>query len=90
MAQAAELFEEFTGHQAKGYTKLQVKWPEVALQVGKVDAIMYTTVRDGVTEHYKHDFKDSSRPTLISNFDGSNIGVVGGRYKFTERGIEDF
>ena len=47
---------------------MNVKWPEVALQVGKVDAIMYTTVRDGVTEHYKHDFKDSSRPTSYLKF----------------------
>lgn len=62
----------------------------MALQVGKIDAIRYTTVRDGVTEHYQHDFKTSSRPTLISNFDGSQINVVGGRYRFTERGIEDF
>lgn len=68
---------------------MSVNWPEVAFKVGTVDAILYTTVRDGVTEHYKHDFKKSSRPTLISNYDGKSIAVVGGRYKFTDRGIVD-
>lgn len=66
-----------------------MKWPEVAFKVGDVDAILYTTKRDGKTEHYIHEFKKSSRPTLISEYDGSKIAVVGGRYRFTEAGIID-
>ena len=62
---------------------------DTAFKIGQCDGILYTTVRDGRTEKYIHKFKKNSRPVLVSNFDGKSLGLVGGKYHFTERGIED-
>ena len=62
---------------------------ETGFKVGMVDGIAYTTRRDGKIEHYYHEFKRSSRPTLVSAYDGEKIGIFGGKYQFTNRGIED-
>lgn len=57
--------------------------------VGDIDYIGYTTVRDGVTESYHHDFKHRSRPQLAISHDGQQIQPIGGSYLFTESGIND-
>lgn len=89
LQEAAKLFENFTGHSAKEYVEVDVKWPDVAITVGKCTGIMYETVRDGVVENYLHEFKKSARPYLVASHDGSMIALVLGHYKFTERGIVD-
>ena len=83
-------YEAFTGHDAEFVEELKHEWPEVAFKFGLCDAIEYETVRDGVTEYYRHDFKKNSRPILISDHDGNSIALVGGRYRFTECGITDY
>lgn len=62
---------------------------KVGLIIGECDGLLYTTERDGKIEKYIHRFKKSSRPLLVSSYDGSALYIVGGRYKFTERGIVD-
>jgi len=89
LQEAAELFEKFTGHSAKEYVEVDVKWPDVVVTVGKCTGIMYETVRDGVVEEYLHEFKKSARPYLVASHDGSMIALVLGHYNFTERGIVD-
>lgn len=89
IAKAAQLYEQFTGHDAEWYQKVDVEWPEVALQVGQCDGILYTTVRDQKTEHYIHKFKKTARPTLVASHDGRTISLIGGNYTFTDRGIVD-
>jgi hypothetical protein len=61
----------------------------VAFKIGDCDGILYTTVRDGVTESYIHKFKKKSRPVLASSFDGKQLLILAGGYEFTERGIVD-
>jgi hypothetical protein len=87
---ASANFEEFTGHDAEYLEELRHEWPEVAFKFGMCDAIEYEATRDGVKEYYRHEFKKASRPILISDYDGNTIAIVGGRYRFTERGIEDY
>lgn len=87
--EAAKLFEEFTGHKARFVDVVEVPEYKHFLKVGSVDGILYTTRRDGKTEHYIHEFRASSRPLLAVSFDGEEIKFVGGRYRFTERGIVD-
>lgn len=89
LEQAGHLYREFTGHDATHYDEIPVTPMRVGLKVGSVDAILYTTVRDGITEHYIHEFKRSSRPTLVASHDGRALALVGGRYRFTDRGIVD-
>lgn len=87
--QAADLLEEFTGHEPVFIEDLPDPDLNVSLKIGKVDAILYEAVRDGVKERYKHDFKKSARPLLVAKYDGSQVGLIGGSYEFTERGIVD-
>ncbi len=89
VSRAANLFREFTGHDADYYQKIPVEWPEVALTVGDCDGILYSTVRDGVKEKYIHRFKPSARPLLVASHDGQILGLIGGNFRFTDRGIID-
>ena len=59
------------------------------LKVGRLDGVIYTTIRDGQTESYIHEFKKKSAPTLISSHSGKQLGLVGGDYTFKDSGIND-
>ena len=50
---AAKLYEDFTGHEAEelGYFDTG-KAPEIAVVIGELEAVIYNTVRDGVSERY--------------------------------------
>lgn len=86
---AIENFEEFTGMTPEYIDKKDLPKLEVGFKIGTCDGLLYTTVRDGRTEKYVHKFKRRARPILVSNFDGSFIALIGGHYKFTDRGIVD-
>ena len=87
--QAVKNFEEFTGMTPEYINKKDLPKMDVGFKIGTLNGLLYTTVRDGRTEKYVHKFKRRARPILVSNFDGSFIALVGGSYKFTDRGIED-
>lgn len=83
------LFGDFTGHKGELFAVQQPALPEVALVVGYLDGVMYTTVRDGKTERYLHQFEKQSRPLLLASDDGKQLFILGGGYDFTDRGIVD-
>lgn len=88
--QAELLYEKFTGHEPGDYVLIDKPvYPDVMSVIGDIDGILYTTVRDGVTEKYIHKFKKNSRPLFCVSPDGLSIHVIGGRYEFGERGIID-
>lgn len=89
VAQASELFEQFTGHDADYVDKINVDISDTYANIGYVDGIMYETVRDGEKEHYIHKFKKSTRPTFGASHDGASLALIGGNFTFTERGIVD-
>ncbi len=89
LQKAARLYEDFTGDAPQYIERVYVDVPQVVLLVGELDAVLYSCHRDGKLEHYRHTFKKSSRPLLVTNETGSALFVVGGRYSFTEKGIED-
>ena len=68
---------------------MKLKTPRAGLVVGTLDGVLYTTVRDGATESYVHKFRRKSRPTLAAGSDGKSLHVIGGKFEFTDRGIED-
>ena len=70
-------------------TKVRLRNPKTGLVIGELDGVLYTTVRDGETEKYIHEFKKKSRPLLVSSHDGDSLHIIGGEYEFTEKGIED-
>lgn len=86
---AIENFKEFSGHTPEYINKKDLPKMEVGFKIGTLDGLLYTTVRDGRTEKYVHKFSRRARPILVSNFDGSFIALIGGNYKFTDRGIVD-
>ena len=86
---AVKRYEGFTGHQADSYTEVQVPVVEVALEVGMVEGIAYSAVRDGKLERYFHEFKPSARPILAASHDGRQLLLIGGNFEFTDRGITD-
>lgn len=86
---AIDLFKKFRGDNPEFIETHNVSLPDVAFVIGHLDGVMYTTVRDGKTEKYLHKFKKSSRPLLISSYDGKQLVILGGGYTFTEKGIED-
>ena len=86
---AAKLYEDFTGNPPEFADQIKYNIPDVALQIGKCDGILYTTVRNGKTEKYIHKFKRNSRPLLACSHDGSTLLLLGGAFAFTDRGIVD-
>jgi hypothetical protein len=87
---AIKLFENFTGMKGAVIEYVDVpELPRALAIIGELDFVGYTTVREGVTERYKHAFRKQSRPLLCVSHDGRSLYIVGGRYHFTERGIED-
>jgi len=88
-ARAAKLFKDFHGDPPGYKQRVSVALPKVALAIGSLDGVDYTTVRDGVTERYHHPFKRDARPALAVSHSGKQLLILGGRYTFTDRGIED-
>lgn len=86
---AAELFEDFTGHDPEYIDTIDLPIHDVGLIVGECLGIMYETVRDGKREQYVHKFKKKARPVLAASFDGSQLYVLAGAYTFTPAGITD-
>jgi len=87
---AAALYSDFTGHVARVVARIEKPvYPDAVVVIGECDGILYTTVRDGETESYIHRFRKKSRPLLCVNQDGKTLYLLGGAYRFTERGIVD-
>lgn len=82
-------FSGFTGMDAGAVTTVPQQPAGVAFLIGTLDAVCYTTVRDGKRESYIHRFKKAARPLLASSHDGQQILILGGGYRFTDRGIVD-
>lgn len=86
---ADDLLQSFAGRTARETLSVHESPIKAGLVVGKLEGVMYRANRDGEEANYFHRFKKNSRPLLIAAHDGSRIGIVGGRYRFTDRGIED-
>jgi hypothetical protein len=85
-----KLYEAFSGHVAETVTRTKKPTiPDALVNVGIVDFIGYTTVRDGVREKYIHKFKRTAAPYFCVSPDGRQIFLIDGHYDFTEAGIVD-
>jgi len=90
LKRAADLYERFSGHQAEAIGKIRVPdIPKIGVAIGEIDGVLYTTVRDGVTEKYIHKFHKKDKPLFVVSPDGKCMYLIGGNYTFTERGIVD-
>lgn len=87
---AAKLQADFSGHEPGNIDTISVPAPaKVYTPVGKLTGVLYDTIRDGKPEKYVHRFRRKSRPLLLASHDGTQLRIAGGRFRFTEAGIED-
>lgn len=87
---ARKAYEDFSGHTPKRVDKSSLPDRDVTgWKMGPVVGIAYEAKRDGKTQKYFHEFEEHARPDLVAQDDGSQLYINGGRYKVTERGIED-
>lgn len=86
----AELYESF--REGKPHNRLQVvrvPMPSVVAGIGHIDALDYTTSHGGKLALYRHEFARGSRPLFCVSPDGKQLLLIGGRYRFDDRGIVD-
>lgn len=88
-AAAARRFQAFTGHKATRSKRVSVPTARAGLAIGPVLQVAYETTRDGKLEKYLHRFAPHARPLLAASHDGRSLFMLGGAYRFTERGIVD-
>jgi len=87
---AENLYREFSGHEPDEVEYVQKpEIPDVLTVIGELEAVIYSTVRDGENERYIHKFKPSSRAMLCVTPNGDQLVLIGGKYLFTDRGIVD-
>jgi hypothetical protein len=92
--EAARRLEDFSGQGARKTLRVTARSNQhTGLVIGELDLIGYRTKRAGIAGgkqiRYAHDFQSGSRPLLAVSSDGKQLHIVGGRYEFTEAGIED-
>lgn len=95
---AKALYARFSGHTGEVFAEvdsnntpglLTDKRNHALIIVGYLDGVMYDTVRDGKREKYIHEFANHARPLLATSHDGRSLYILGGGFRFTERGIVD-
>jgi hypothetical protein len=94
LEEAARRLEDFSGHGVRKTIRVSPRSHQrTGLVIGELDLIGYRTKRAGIAGgkmiRYAHDFSTGSRPLLAVSSDGKQLHIVGGRYEFTEAGIED-
>jgi hypothetical protein len=89
LERADRLLESFSGSRANKELRVSQRPIRTGLVVGPMLGVMYEADRGDGKANYFHRFKKSARPLLIADNDGSQLGIVGGRFRFTDRGIED-
>lgn len=87
--QAVALYESFREKTPRKLNTVTMKVPKVVAVIGHVEGLDYRTTHGKKVTLYHHDFVPGSRPLLCVSANGEQLLLLGGRYKFTERGIVD-
>src|SRR5574340_233722 len=86
---AAKLISSFTGKPAEVYGRVNLPPPpKTGIVIGELLGVIYRADREKTD--YIHRFQSkSSRPLLVASHDGKRLILIGGSYRFTDRGIVD-
>jgi hypothetical protein len=85
---AHKLFREFNSRDARDDEIVRIGGlarPVIALEVGKFVGIGYRATGNG--EKFFHEF-ESPLPRVFVRFDGRQVHILGGAYRFTAKGFE--
>lgn len=87
MSEAVALFEAFHGFRPKTSQVpfLKQSTPEQVLFVGKLYGIMYKAPKERMPLFHK--FSRRNPASLFVSADGKQIYIMGGGYRFTDRGF---
>jgi len=88
LEQAKKLFRSFHGRDPKTSELAEIPLPGkgvIGLEVGKCVGIAYRAAGNG--EVYYHEFPAATRPRLFVTPAGEQAYLIGGTYKFTNRGF---
>lgn len=89
-SQASKAYEAFHGEPPRYIDRTKLDdGAIVGYDAGQVVGIAYEAKRDGKKDQYFHKFRRNARPTLSVREDGKQLYIAGGKYHFTDRGIED-
>lgn len=86
---AIKLYTDFREKVPKLIRVVDFDPPQAVMVIGYVDEIRYTTTHGKKVVSYYHPFQEGSRPLLTASANGKQLLLLGGRYKFTDRGIVD-
>lgn len=89
LKQAVSLYTSFRERRPRKLKVVNVNIPNVVAVIGHLEYVGYKTTHGRKVELYQHDFAPGSRPLFCVSSDGQQLLLLGGRYKFTERGIVD-
>lgn len=87
---AAARYKRFTGHDpVKTGTVNIPPTPKAVVAIGYLDSVSYETMRHGRIQRFRHVFAKHARPLFVASPDGRQLLMLGGAFRFTERGIVD-
>lgn len=86
---AVSLYESFREKKPKRLDVINFDVPAAVACIGFVEGIDYRTTHGSDVQPYRHLFAKGSRPLLCVSADGRQLLLLGGRYRFTDRGIVD-
>lgn len=93
LEEAARKLQDFSGYPVRKVLKVRAARGGPGLVIGEIQHLSYIAKREGIAgskpAEYEHAFSKRSRPLLAVTQDGKQLHIVGGRYEFTEAGIED-
>ena len=89
-ARAIAAYEDFKGERPSRLRRARLPDADVTgWQMGPLVGVAYEARRDGKTAQYFHEFERRARPNLVAQDDGKRLFIEGGRFKVTDKGIED-
>jgi hypothetical protein len=90
LTNAVGLYQKFREAEPRYVDSVKINpLPRVAMEIGRLDGVLYTTTHAGKTTKYIHKFTGRSRPVLATDGKGRQLYILGGGYDFTEDGIVD-
>lgn len=93
LKKAIEFYKDFHwgDHAEKLVKKDMSPVPTVGVKLGKLDAVVYSTHKNGERATWEHEFGEEGgrRPDLVMDVDNKRLHIVGGDYNVEPRGIVD-